>query len=178
MKLNTLFVAAVCASTLLNSCVFKTAQENQLKYTHTSLVDGDAFAAIQHLNATAVNGIKTAKLAEGEGNTADVAVKVKNFYTEFLPQLDAVSTKWDVTLNPVAVININTVDTTAVVEDVKKSAGYAHEAQLEIAYVKEQLTRLTKNTNEDLQIFAKDQLAKASELYTQIGGKEEAHAHH
>ena len=44
MKLNTLFVAAVLASTTLSSCVFKTADERQLKYTHTSLVDGDAYA--------------------------------------------------------------------------------------------------------------------------------------
>lgn len=177
MKLNTLFVAAVCASTLLNSCVFKTAQENQLKYTHTSLVDGDAFAAIQHLNETAVNGIKYAELAESEGNAAAVAVKVKSFYTEFLPQLDAVSTKWDVTFNPVPPIDAQYIDSTAVHAD-PKSTGYTHEAQLEIAYVKEQLTRLTKNTNADLQRFADEQLAKASALYTEIGGKEEAHSHH
>lgn len=177
MKLNTLFVAAVCASTLLTSCVFKTAEENQLKYTHTSLVDGDAFAALQHLNETAVNGVKYADLAEKEGNAAAVAVKVKSFYTEFLPQLDAVSTKWDVTLNPVPSIDAKYIDSTAVTVDTK-STGYEHEAQLEIAYVKEQLTRLTKNTNADLQSFAKEQLAKASELYTQIGGVEQAHSHH
>ena len=180
MKLNTLFVAAVCASTLLNSCVFKTAQENQLKYTHTSLVDGDAYSVIQKVNETAVDGIKYAEHAEATGEGKDIAVKVKGFYTDFLPQLDSIATEFDVDLAPVPapVYSSNEADSTAHEAVAHNHFDYAHEAQQEIAFIKEQLTRLTHNTNGTLQAFAKAQLEIANELYAQIGGKEEAHGHH
>jgi len=178
MKLNTLFVAAICASTLLNSCVFKTAQENQLQYTHTSLVDGDAYVIIQHVNEVAIEGTKYAENAENTAESKDVAVKVKDFYTQFLPQLDSVSTEFDVILNPVPSTITPSVDTTGNAFLAHEHIDYVHRAQEEIAFVKLQLGRLTKNTNPTLQKFGKEQLAKAEELYTQIGGKAESHAHH
>lgn len=177
MKLNTLFVAAVCASTLLNSCVFKTAQENQFQYTHTSLVDGDAFVVIQHVYEKAINGIQYAEIAEKDGDSKDVAGKVKDFYLQFLPSLDSVANKYDVIMNPVPPVVAQTVD--SISHDVTShDDSYAHIAQHNVAFVKAQLERLTHNTNEDLQIFAKKQLVIISELYAQIGGKEEAHSHH
>lgn len=175
MKLNTLFVAAVCASTMLSSCVFETAQENQLKYTHTSLVDGDAFAVIQIVNGTAVDGIKHAEAAT---EAKDVAAKVKGFYTQFLPQLDSISTKFDVTLYPVPVYTAAATDTLAQQEVAHSHQDYTHQAQQELSVIKLQLERLTRNTNEHLQIFAKEQLTKASTLFVEIGGKDEGHAHH
>lgn len=181
MKLNTLFVAAICASTLLNSCVFETAKENQLQITHTSLVDGDAFAVIQHVNETALDGIKFAELAEQSGDSKDAAIKVKGFYTQLLPQLDSIATKFDVTFNPVPAVHGDTAvahDSIAVADHHGHKHDYLHQAQTDIAFVKEQLKRLTHNTNKDLQIFGKAQLAKAEELYKEIGGKEEAHGHH
>jgi len=177
MKLNTLFVAAVCASTLLNSCVFKTAQENQFQYTHTSLVDGDAFGVIQHVYEKAINGIQYAEIAEKDGDSKVIATKVKDFYLQFLPSLDSVANKYDVIMNPVPSVAAHTVDSLAA-PVAQHNDSYVHLAQHDLAFVKEQLGRLTHNTNEDLQIFAKKQLEIISELYTQIGGKEEAHAHH
>lgn len=178
MKLNTLFVAAICASTLLNSCVFKTAKENQLQYTHTSLVDGDAYSVFQHVNDVAVEGTKYAENAENTVESKDVAVKVKGFYAQFLPQLDSVATRFDVILNPVPAISAQPADTTGNAFVAHEHIDYVHRAQEEIAYVKEQLGRLTHNTNPAIQKFGKEQVAKAEELYTQIGGKAEVHAHH
>lgn len=178
MKLNTLFVAAVCASTLLSSCVFKTAEENQLQYTHTSLVDGDAYAVIQKVNEVAIEGTRYAEFAEAAGESKDVAVKVKGFYAQFLPQLDSVATEFDVILNPVPVFVSPTADSTATESVAHAHEGYVQHAQHEIAVIKEQLNRLVNNTNPTLQKFAKDHLALANELYAAIGGKEEAHAHH
>lgn len=179
MKFNTLFVAAICTTTLLNSCVFETAQEKQLQITHTSLVDGDAYVIIQNVNSTAQEGVKYAEYAETIAESKDMAVKVKAFYTQFLPQLDTVSSQFDVTLNPVPVYPAHeaSTDSTATATEQAKF-DYAHHAQNEIAFLKEQLKRLTRNTNQDLQNFGKAQLEKAKELYTQVGGKEEAQGHH
>jgi len=176
MKLNTLFVAAVCASTLLNSCVFKTAEENQLQITHTSLVDGDAYVVIQNVNETASEGVKYAEYAETTGESKEAAAMVKGFYTQFLPKLDSVSTQFNVDLAPVPVYPAHATDSTSTAGH--SNFDYAHHAQEEVAFIKEQLKRLTHNTNETLQIFAKEQLAMAEELYKAIGGKEEAHGHH
>lgn len=176
MKLNTLFVAAICASTMLSSCVFETAQENQIKYTHTSLVDGDAFKAIQIANETAVDGIKYAENAEIIGESKDIAVKVKSFYLEFLPQLDSIATKFDVTLSPIPPVGL--VDTISPDSVDHQHADYAHQAQHELTILKGQLERLAQNTNPHLKLFGSAQLTKAKALYTEIGGKEEAHAHH
>lgn len=179
MKFNTLFVAAICSTTLLNSCVFETAQERQLQITHTSLVDGDAFVVIQNVNNTAQEGVKYAEYAETIAESKDMAVQVKAFYTQFLPQLDSISNQFDVTLNPVPVYPAHEASTDSTVSNVAHAQfDYAQHAQHEIAFVKEQLKRLTVNTNQHLQDFGHAQLTKATELYKQIGGKEEAHAHH
>ncbi len=190
MKFNTFFVASICAGTLFTSCIHQTAQERQLKYTHTSILDGDAFAIIQHVGETALKGVEHAGQIEASGDTQskEVAVKVKAFYTQFIPGLDSLATAFHVDF-PIkgipaleesdSVSAEHLADTALAVEDVHIHADedYVHHAQHDIAYVKEQLTRLSRNTNKDLQNFAKNQLPAVNELYVQIGGKEEAHGH-
>ena len=187
MKLNTLFVAAICAGTLLNSCVHDTAKENQLKYTHTSLVDGDAFASIQIIGETALDGVKYAEWAEksADANGQGIAGKMKAFYNQLIPSLDTVATAVQIDF-PIKGIptghgesdSTATADSTASAHTAHSHFDYVHHSQDEVAKIKEQLKRLTRNTNKDLQAFAKEQYEKVSALYTEIGGKEEAHAHH
>ncbi|MCA5005284.1 hypothetical protein [Sphingobacterium bovistauri] len=185
MKFNTLFVAAICAGSLMTSCVHDTAKENQLKFTHTSLVDGDAFAYIQTVGETALDGVKYAEYAEksGDAKAVEIASQVKAFYTQLLPELDSLSTVNNVDF-PIKGIpqGHGESDTTATVDSTAQVAhqhfDYVHHAQHEISVVKDKLKRMTRNTNQDVQNFGKKQLVLASELYTQIGGKEEAHGHH
>lgn len=178
MKLNTLFVLAVCTSTLMSSCVFKTAQENQFRYTHTSLVDGDAFVALQHVNETAVNGVKLAEFAANDAGSQKVSSSMKDFYTHFKVQLDSISNRFDVILNPVPAPEMkmsmlaDTVEsnTTIVAED----WDYNQRAKEDILLVKNQLERLLRNTNGDLQVFANRQLTTIDQVYSQLWGTETA----
>lgn len=193
MKLNTLFVAAICAGTLLNSCVNKTAQERQLAYTQTSLVDGDAFFAIQKIGEAALVGSQYAERAgaSADANGQAVAGKVKSFYDQLIPELDRIATlvQVDFPIKGIPAIDAEesveadtaSTDTTDVAQEVaapQTHRDYVSQAQDEIAIIKEQLKRMTRNTNVDIQQFAKAQLETANELFTAIGGKEEAHAHH
>lgn len=195
MKFNTLFVAAICAGAMLSSCVNKTAEERQLKYTHTSLVDGDAFTAIQIVSETVLTGTQYAERAEAsaDAKAQEVATKVKAFYTQFIPELDRIATAShiDFPIKGIPAIAEATetsvhaaveTDSTAVVEEVAveiaAEVDYVHQAQHELAEVKKQLTRLSRNTNKNIQDFAKSHLSAVNELYAAIGGKEEAHAHH
>jgi hypothetical protein len=193
MKFNTLFVAAICASSLMTSCVHDTAKENQLKYTHTTLVDGDAYAFFQVVGETALDGVKYAEYAEksGDAKSTEIASKVKAFYTQLLPTLDSLATANQVDF-PIkgipqghgeeeantATVADSTAHTATVAHEAHDHFDYAHHAQHELATVKDHLTRLTHNTNAALRSFAKEQLEIVSELYVQIGGKEEAHGHH
>lgn len=192
MKFNTLFVATICAGTLLSSCVNKTAQERQLKYTQATLIDGDAFAAIQIVGEKIQAGAQYAQHAEASGDekSQEVAGKVKAYYAQLIPELDriAIISQMDFPIKGIPAIEEtrdateeNTSDSTAVVEDitkVHKETDYVQHAQHEVAEIKKQLTRLARNTNKDLRNFAKTQLPAVNELYTTIGGKEEEHAHH
>lgn len=95
MKLNTLLVAAVLASTSLSSCVFDTANDRQLKYTHTTLVDGDAYAFFRQVGTIAPYEISYAEhVAEvGNAQAKDAAEKITSFFNEILPELDSLATK-------------------------------------------------------------------------------------
>ena len=188
MKFNTLFVAAICAGSLMTSCVHDTAKENQLKYTHTSIVDGDAFAFFQVVGETVLDGVKYAEYAEktGDAKSTEIAAKVKAYYTQLLPTLDSLATANQLDF-PIKGIpqghgeadSTATADSTAhTTHEAHAHFDYAHHAQHELATVKDQLTRLTHNTNAPLRSFAKEQLEIVKELYVQIGGKEEAHGHH
>lgn len=186
MKLNTLFVAAICAGTLLSSCVNKTAQERQLAYTQATLVDGDGFTAIQIIGEAVQTGVQYAERAEANGETA--ATQVKAYYDQLIPELDRVATmlQMDFPIKGIPAIDGGEVvattadtDSTATVDaQIAREFDYTQHAQHEVAEIKKQLERLTRNTNKDIQDFAKNQLPLAIELYKEIGGKEEAHAHH
>lgn len=183
MKLNTLFFAAVCAGTLFSSCVDKTARENQLKYTHTTLVDGDAFSAFQKVGETAQVGVIVAEHEEasGDAKSKEVAAKVKAYYAQFIPALDTIArtVQIDFPIKGVPAPELRgsvAADSTEAASSIH--TDYVHNAQHEIGLIKDQLTRLTRNTNKDLRAFAEKQVSIVSDLYKQIGGKEEAHAHH
>lgn len=193
MKLNTLFVAAICAGTLLNSCVNKTAQERQLAYSQTSLIDSDAFFAIQKIGEAALVGTQHAERANvaADANGQAVAGKVKAFYDQLIPELDRIATvvQMDFPIKGIPPIeaeeNIATrdevIDSTAIIEEtvpVQPQKDYVQQAQNEIAIIKEQLGRMTRNTNEDIQQFAKAQLETANEVFAAIGGKVGAPTHH
>ena len=184
MKFNTLLVAAICAGSLMTSCVHDTAKENQLKYTHTSLVDGDAFAYFQIIGETALDGVKYAEYAEksGDAKSVEVASKVKAFYTQLLPALDSLATAKQVDF-PIKGIPQGHAESDSTSTDSTATAAhdhfdYVHHAQHELATIKDKLKRLSRNTDVDAQAFAKEQLEAVTEVYTQIGGKEEAHGHH
>lgn len=184
MKFNTLFVAAICAGTLMTSCVNDTAKENQLKYTHTSLVDGDAFSYFQIIGETALDGVKYAEYAEqsGDAKSTDVASKVKAFYNQLIPALDSLATSKQVDFPTKGIPQGHGEADTTAADSTAHAAhahfDYVHHAQHELATVKEKLKRLTRNTDVDVQAFAKEQLTIVTDLYTQVGGKEDAHAHH
>jgi len=205
MKLNTLFVAAVLASTTLSSCVFDTASENQLKYTHTTLVDGDAYAFFRSVGAIAPYEVDYAKHVGTVGNAQakDAASKVSQFFTEMLPQLDSLATKFHVDFpilgqekyateadhaaHSVTTATDSTADSTATAAPVMHTApshaaytdeAYLHHVQHQVGLVKEQLRRLSRNTNKELRDFAQSKTEAVAQLFTAVGGKEDAHAHH
>ena len=180
MKFNTLLVAAICAGSLMTSCVHETAKKNQLKYTHTSVVDGDAFAYFHIIGETLQNGIKHAESAEnsGEANSVEIASKVKAYYTQLMPVLDSLATanQVDFPIKGVPyeeeVADTTAQDSTAHIAHVSHAhSDYVHQAQHEVATIKDRLTRLTHNTDKGIQDFAKKQLEIITELYSQIGGK-------
>lgn len=207
MKFNTLFVAAVCASTLLNSCAQKTAEERQLKYTHTSLVDGDAYAFFQIVGEHVTTGLVHADQIQkdGDAKAKELGTKLKDFYAQLDPELDSIATALhvDYPIKGVAATHSTdegaTTHTSAAAEStsdttvhsaavtVEQESQHEHHApaseyithtQHELATLKTQFERLTRNTNKELQKFAKKHIATISDLYTQAGGKEDAHAHH
>lgn len=176
MKLNTLFVLAVCTGTLMSSCVFKTAEENQFRYTHTSLVDGDAFAVLQHVNETAVNAVKLAEVAAQDAEMQNTSARLKDFYGQFIVSLDSISNRFDVILNPVPSPEMNvSLEVDSLGEEIVSTAvdlNFNHKAQEDVLFVKSQLERLLRNTNKDLQVFANQQLTKANVLYSEVWGDE------
>ena len=188
MKFNTLFVAAICAGSLMTSCVNDTAKQNQLKYTHTSLVDGDAYSFFQVVGEIALDGVKYAEYAEksGDAKSIETAGKVKAYYNQLLPLLDSLATANQIDF-PIKGIpqghdenEVSSTDSTAVetAHAAHDHFDYIHHAQHEIATVKERLQRLSHNTNGPLRDFAAKQLESVKSLYTEIGGKEDAHGHH
>jgi len=203
MKLNTLFVAAVLASTSLSSCVFKTADENQLKYTHTTLVDGDAYAFFRQVGTIAPYEASYSKHVEtvGSAQAKEVAGKVAKVFGEMMPQLDSLATKFHVdfpilgaeqyTAPSEATTTVAVEEDTATPDSVAAAApveiarhaevysdeAYLHHIQHQIAVVKEHFRRMSRNTNKELRDYAVAKSETIAELYKAAGGKEE-HAHH
>lgn len=189
MKFNTLFVAAVCASALLVSCNPKTATDNQLKFTHTTLVDGDAYQAFQIVGAKAVYETDYAAYAETVASSAQakqVAAKTKEVYTSLISVLDslAIVNQVDFPIKGAEVFKAeqfaavaDSADTEATAKTYSDNA-YVQHAQHEAAAIKEQVERLTRNTNVGIRDFAREHLEKVKELYTLTGGKEDSNAGH
>lgn len=206
MKLNTLLVAAVLASTSLSSCIFETAKERQSKYTQTTLVDGDAYAFFRQVGSIAPYELSYAEHVAKVGNAQakDVATKISSFFNEILPEMDSLATKNQVdfpilgTQQYVAAettevnstleetdTTVDSVDVVATVEEPQESSeaaysdeAYLQHAQEQIAVVKEQFRRLSRNTNRELRDFAQSKNETIAELFTAIGGQEGAQASH
>jgi len=206
MKLNTLLVAAALASTSLSSCVFNTAEEHQLKYTHTTLVDGDAYAFFRQVGSIAPYEVSYAEHVATVGNAQakDAAAKAAKFFSDILPQMDTLATKYhvdfpilgtekftgagheNIAVEPNAapvVVNDSTIaDSAAPVllqhAEVYSDQEYLSHIQHQVALIKEQFSRLSRNTNKDLRDFAQAQTETIAQLFTAVGGKEDAHAHH
>lgn len=202
MKLNTLFVVGVCAATFLGSCSPKTAEERQLNLTHTSLVDGDAYQFFQLVGAKTVYENDYASYAAGVANSSQakqVAAKSQEVYSSLIPALDSLAIIKHIDFPvkgsakfaaPSAVTTVETeqedIDT-AEVEDAAvgqqasatySDGAYIQHVQHEAAVVKDQLKRMTRNTDKDIRAFAEENLQKVTELFTLAGGQEDAHAHH
>lgn len=187
MKFNTLFVAAVCASALLVSCNPKTATDNQLNFTQTTLVDGDAYQFFQIVGAKAVYEADYAGYVETVANSSQakqVAAKSKEVYASLLPAMDSLAIVNQVVF-PIRGAEVFKAEEFGVAADsagtdvkVYSDEAYLLHAQNEAAAVKKQIERIVRNTNAGLQDFAKANLEKVSELYILAGGKEEAHAGH
>lgn len=204
MKLNTLLAAAVCASTLLGSCVNKTAEERQLQNTHTTLVDNEGYHFFQIVGEVVATGLTHANHAESgtDAKAKEISTKVKALYTQLDTQLDSLARTMQVDYPIKGVPSVkateehgavepadaaHTSDTTVHtatpahtehVAEVAHDSDYISHAQHELATLKSQFKGLTRNTNASLQKFAKQHLKTIEDLYIESGGKEDGHAHH
>ncbi|SUJ04571.1 Uncharacterised protein [Sphingobacterium spiritivorum] len=191
MKLNTLFVVAVIGgSTLFASCSNKTAEQNQLKYTHTSLVDGDAYRFFQTVGEKIPYELAYAEYAASVSSDAKVkslAAKIKEVYGSLIPHLDSVATEVHVDF-PIRgaqafqapAQQTAATDSTAVTSKVASysDAAFLKHAEHEQALIKEQFDRVSRNTNVKLQKFAADHAEALEEVYHAAGVKHDEHAHH
>ena len=141
----------------------------------------------------------------GSAKAKEVAGKVAQVFGEILPQMDSLATKFHVDFPirgvelystetataatpaaPVAEADTaahdSAVDAEPVVlakhADVYSDDAYLQHIQHQVAVVKEQFRRLSRNTNKELRDFAQGKAETIAELYTAVGGKEDAHAHH
>lgn len=205
MKLNSLFIVGVCASTLLVSCNPKTATDKQLSLTHTTLVDGDAYAFFQLVGAKAVYENDYASYAAsvaGSSQVKEIAAKAQEVYSVLIPGLDSLAISKQVDFPIKGAAKFETPSESSVQEGVSDEAdadsaetetvavtnaatttsysdeGYIHHVQQEAAIVKEQLKRMTRNTDKDVRAFAEANIEKVTELFSLAGGKVDAHAHH
>lgn len=198
MKLNTLLIAAACAGTFMMTSCNPTAQENQLKYTHTTLVDGDAYQIFQIVGEKIPYEADYATYAEGVASSAqakELAGKVKEVFTDIIPNLDTLATRFQVgfpirgakefsastELQAVAVTETDSTATDvapAPLAKVYSDESYVHHVQHEVAEIKKQFKRLSRNTNKDLRDYAASQLERLDELYKLAGGQEDDHSHH
>lgn len=184
MKLNTLFVASVCASALFASCNPKTATDNQLKYTHTSLTDGDAYHFYQVVGSKVNYEVDYAASVEQSATSSQakqVAAKVMEVYGAIIPLMDslAIVNQVDFPIKGAERFVAATADSSAVASTVAHTdEDYVKHVLKQTTAVKTQFERLSNNTNVGLRDFARAQMDKVNELYTLAGGKADAHAKH
>ena len=200
MKLNTLLAIAVLASTSLSSCVFNTAKERQLKYTHTTLLDGDAYAFFRQVGSIAPYELSYAEHVSKVGNAQakDAAAKITSFFNEILPEMEVLATKNQMDFPILGTqlyeaapqteieapsLESDSLDTAPVTAPTEEAPAYSDEEYLahvpeQIGIVKEQFRRLSRNTNREVRDFAVSKNDAVAELYVAVGGQADAHAHH
>ena len=188
MRFNTLFVAGVCASALLASCNPKTAEKNQLKFTHTSIADGDAFKFFTVVGGKLVYESDYAAYAATVATSPkakQVAEQVKNVYSELIPRLDSLATENQIDF-PIKGAEIFKAPTVAVTDSLEvehahesySDEGYIQHVLHEVTIIKDQFERLSRNTNAELRKYGAENEEKLNEIYTLAGGKADEHAHH
>src|SRR5690606_3347573 len=200
MKLNTLLAIAVLASTSLSSCVFNTAKERQLKYTHTTLLDGDAYAFFRQVGSIAPYELSYAEHVSKVGNAQakDAAAKITSFFNEILPEMEVLATKnqmdfpilgtqlyeaapqTEIEAPSLESDALDTAPVTALTEEALaySDQDYLKHVQDKIYSVNERFHRLIINTNREVIDFAVSKNDTLADLYGTLGGRADAHAHH
>ncbi|SJN17705.1 hypothetical protein [Sphingobacterium sp. JB170] len=188
MRFNTLFVASVCASALLASCNPKTAEKNQLKYTHTSIVDGDAYEFFKVVGSKLVYESDYAAYAASVAKSPQakqLAEKVNEVYSALIPAVDSLATQNQVDFpikgaevfkSPV-VAAVDSVETEHAVKAYSDEA-YIHHVLHEVTIIKDRFERLSRNTGMELREFGSENEEKINEIFTLAGGKADEHGHH
>lgn len=188
MRFNTLFVASICASALLASCNPKTAEKNQLKFTHTSVVDGDAFNFFKVAGGKVVYEVDYAAYAENVATSPkakQLAEKVKEVYSGLIPIIDSLATEnqVDFPIKGAEVFKAPTTLSTDSTDVTTTKEAYSDELYVghvlhEVTIIKDQFERLSRNTNPSLKAFGAESAEKLNEVFTLAGGKSDTHAHH
>lgn len=196
MKLNTFLIAAAATGALSLSSCNPSMQEQQLKYTHTTLVDGDAYQFFQSVGEKVPYEIGYAAYVEGTATSAEartLASRIREEFAAILPDLDELATKNQVDfpirgaqafVSPDSVRTVvNVPDTTQALESPVEQTAHASEdyvlyAQHQLADIKGQFKRLSRNTDRELRDYAASKLDVLDELYKLAGGEEDTHGHH
>ncbi|WP_133228677.1 hypothetical protein [Sphingobacterium corticibacter] len=194
MKINTILAVGACAGILFTTSCQPSMKEQQLKYTHTTQVDGDAYLALQTIGAKVPYETDYATYVENNSSVGEnraLAAKVRATLSEMIVDLDTLATRYNVDFpirggkqfhaenesHSVAVADSTVAHTSAAHSDASDE-HYAHHVQHEVALIKDHFTRLSRNTNKDLRDYAASKLDALSTLYKDAGGKEEAGGHH
>ncbi|MFD2743940.1 MULTISPECIES: hypothetical protein [Sphingobacterium] len=195
MKINTILVAGAFAGVLFTTSCQPSMKERQLKYTHTTQVDGDAYRALQTVGKKIPYETDYASYVENNssvGENRTLAAKVRTTLGGMIADIDTLATRYKVNFpirgakqfeaeqqNHSAVLaSDSTVTSPAETHSDVSDAHYAHHVQHEVAAIKEQFSRLSRNTNKELRDYAASKLESLNALYKEAGGKEEAGGHH
>lgn len=168
-------------------------------YEFFQLVGGKAVYESEY--AAHVTGIA------GSSQARQLAEKAQEVYSSMIPSLDslAIAKQMDFPIRgaaqfevpgetPVAEPAVQEIDNdeedadledevieepnTRTVTPSYSDAGYIEHVQHEAGLVKEQVRRMTRNTDREVRAFAETNLPKVTELFTLAGGQEDEHAHH
>ncbi|PRD55791.1 hypothetical protein C5749_00370 [Sphingobacterium gobiense] len=198
----------MCAGTLFASCDPHVAKERQLSLTHTTLVDNDAYQFFQLVGSKVVYENDYAAYAGGVARSSQakqLAAKAQEVYGFLVPQLDSLArlkqvdfpikgaARYAVAVEAQTAVERekvagNRVDSDELDEDELTTEhvasvsysddAYIHHVQHETAIMKDQLQRMTRNTDKEVRAFAEENQGKVAELFALAGGKEDANAHH
>jgi len=189
MKINKFVASIVCVSAFFASCSNKTAEQNQIKYTHTSRVDGDAFHFFQVVASKVPYEVGYASHVNTVGASSKakaVATEIEKVYGDLFPQLESIATEFYVEIPLRGAAKFVTDEGTVDAQDSTEVApvvvfneeSYLKHTVEEQALVIEQFKRLSRNTNKKLRDFAVEKLPALEELYVSSGGVIEKEDHH